>query len=367
MSQFVAFIQIVAALVCATLAGGALLGRPPLTRKRVFFAAVNTAIALWILGYAVSNLAAPGLIASMSGYSSPLYWVWALTALGLASASLYWFLFGAALAGLDRLTRGWPLVALHVPAVYALAIMLSNPSHLLYETVANGTSARGPLALPHQIVSYGMTAIGTYLIIRTSWRRNTADGRRQAFAIGATAIIIVASALTWDLRIALGLEMPFNPTPVLFSLLSVVLVYEALSGGFPDLLPLARLEVFEAMADAAIVVDPQMRIAAINPAAGRMFPRALEGDRMETVHAGIARHAYACLHHGANDLMFETHVGDAVYWGRVRHADVADPSKGCVVLLTDLTELRHAQTELIRMGRTPTPARRRSGAEHTVR
>lgn len=363
MSQFVAFIQIIAALVCATLAGGALLGRPPLTRKRAFFAAVNAAIALWVLGYSVSNLIAPGLIASMSGYTSTLYWVWALTALGLASASLYWFLFGAALAGLDRLTRGWPLVALHVPVVYALVIMLTNPSHLLYETVANGTSARGALALPHQVISYAMSAAGTYLIIRASWRRQSVEGKRQAFAIGATSIIIVASALTWDLRVVLGLAMPFNPTPVLFSLLSVVLVYEALSGGFPELLPMARLEAFEGMADAAIVVDPQMRIAAINPAASRMFPRAVEGDRMETVHAGIARHAYACLHHGANDLMFEAHVGDAVYWGRVRNADAGSPAKGCVVLLTDLTELRHAQTELMRMGRNPVPVRRRSDVE----
>lgn len=343
MSQLIAFVPIVAALVCATLAGGAMFGRPPLTRRRVAFALLNASVAMWTLGHALARFMSPGLVSSMAGYSSVLYLAWAIQAVGFSFAAANWLLFAATVSGNERVMAGWRLFAWYLPGVYGIAVMLSNPSHMLYETVADGAARYGVLAVPFQAYSYLLVAYGTYLIITSSWRKGTQDGRRQTFAFGATAIVLVVAALAWDLRQHIGFSLEFNPVPPLLAMLSAVLAYETLSGGFEDLLPLARMEAFEAMADAALVVDPQMRIAAINPAASRVFPRATEGDRLDELHSGIAKHVYACLHHGASDLMFETAIGKAIYWGRVRRADSEDPAKGCVVLLTDLTELREAQ------------------------
>jgi len=61
-------------------------------------------------------------------------------------------------------------------------------------------------------------------------------------------------------------------------------------------------------------------------------------------------HRERCLGSDSPETTFETLFDGTVLWGRAIPLVANETPLGCLVLLADLTDLRAAQTELIRLG-----------------
>ncbi len=117
-----------------------------------------------------------------------------------------------------------------------------------------------------------------------------------------------------------------------------------------DLCLRAHEQAFEEMSDAAVVVDTRLHVVLANSAARRLFPRMRPGDAVAEHCPPLTTHMEHCLVSDLPETTFETLFDGTVLWGRAIPLVEGETSLGCLVLLADLTDLRAAQTELIRLG-----------------
>jgi PAS domain-containing protein len=318
-----------------------------------FFVLLNAATASWSLGYFfVLNM--PGVVdASLSPLGSAPQLLFVAMIVGVAAAPTYWFLFAASYAQLTEWTRGWRLGLVHLPLAYTFVVGLTNPlHHLLVRQASPGAEpSYGPLALPHQIGTFVLIGLGIWLIWSSSWRRGTRASRKQAVVLGAASVVPMLGGLAWSLRHALGLALTVNPTPVLFPVLNVALAYELLRTGLADIVPYATQQAFNAISDAAIALDRDGVIVAFNSAAKDLFPAVELGVGLGEVSPDLSATAGTCLASAASYAGFDLEQGERVFWGRARPTrDQRGIPMGCIVLLTDVTEVRLTQSKLLRLG-----------------
>ena len=328
----------------------------PLSRKQRFFVGLNLSTALWCLGEFLLVNYAPGKAAGTFGYRDPGYAITMVIALGVVGSAFFWFLFGAEHGGRRSWAKGGALWMASLPGVYTLLAVATNPSHGLLTTqaAAHGPVVSGPLSPGYLVGIYSLVILGALNLIRGSRGRGNHDGRRQALLLAGATLMPLLGGILWQLREYLPVVIDVNPVPSLFALLQLVIVHEVVVGGLADLIPHARAAAFDAMHDAAIVLDPQLRVVTLNRAASRIFPMVEEGAPIDEYFATLGQHARTCLERHPEGVNFEADLGGSVYWGRVRQP--AGRNAGCLILLTDLTDLRSAQAELMRLGVGPRPA-----------
>ncbi len=319
-------------------------------RTVLFFMLGNLATMLWSFFYAVELNLDPAFALDVSTIGSPEYFVYVFEIVGLAAAPTYWFLFAAAYARKTSWTRGWRLALAHFPFVYTVAIAVTNPVHQLFVSqAAPGASVEyGVLALPSQIMTFVLVGWGTWLLVVTLWRSGTDGNRRQAAVLGVAASAPLIGAILWALRDVLDIPLSANPTPVLFVFLNAVLLYQVLLKGLVDIVPVASFQAFRTMADAMLVVDSKNVVVALNSTAERILPLAETGMRLDEAAPEVYRQAKGFLESSVEYVEFELSDGDDIYWCRVRRTlGQRQQPVGFIVLLTDVTELREAQSELI--------------------
>ncbi len=336
----------------------------PLSRKQTFFVLLNISTALWCFGTFLLDNYAPGMHPGTFPYTDPGYIISMALTVGVGGSCLLWFLFGAEHAGVGSWTRGTALWVVSLPTIYTFAVTATNPSHHLFATQAHASApvVGGPLAYPYLIGTYAVAIVGTVLLIKGSWSRGSSTGHRQALVLGMAACLPIAGGVVWQLLTFSSLDVGPNPVPALFALLQLVVVHEVITGGLSDLLPHARSAAFNAMNDAAIVLDSRLRVMTMNRAALRVFPMIEEGMPIEEYFSTLGTHARTCMEKYPDGVDFEADLGGSIFWGRVRKPDGRD--EGCLVLLTDLTDLRSAQTELLRLGIKPGVETVRFAASH---
>ncbi|MBN2405665.1 MAG: PAS domain-containing protein [Coriobacteriia bacterium] len=336
----------------------------PLSRKQTFFVLLNISTALWCFGTFLLDNYAPGMNPGTFPYTDPGYINSMVLTVGVGGSCLFWFLFGAEHAGLHSWTRGTALWVASLPAIYTFVVTATNPSHHLFLSQASASAPviGGPLAYPYLISTYAVAITGTALLIKGSWSRGSSTGHRQAIVLGAATCLPTAGGFAWQLLTLSSLSVGPNPVPALFALLQLVVVHEVIAGGLSDLLPHARAAAFDGMHDAAIVLDTRLRVITMNRAALRLFPMIEEGMPIEEYFSTLGTHARTCMERYPDGVDFEADLGGSIFWGRVRKPDGRD--EGCLILLTDLTDLRSAQTELLRLGIKPGVETVRFAASH---
>lgn len=353
MVSVVSLFPLTAGLLSIFLGALALAGTRPVNRSLRYFVALNVSTALWCLTYFVL-LNMPGVTdPAVAPFGSLPHVLAVVEALGVGAAPTYWFLFAASYASRTRWATGRARILAHVPLVYTVVCVATNPLHRLFVVSAlpDGSAVYGPLMVPHQIAAYVLIGLGTWLIVSSSWKRGTAEGRRQALVLGAAVLVPAVGGALYAVRGPLGLDIPVHPTPVLFPVLNVALAYELLRAGLADIVPYATMQAFDAISDAAIALDDEGIIAAINAAARDILPDADLGVRLSEVAPDLASAADACLLSAASYAGFDLDRGERVYWGRARPTrDRRGTPMGCILLLTDVTEVRMTQTKLLQLG-----------------
>jgi signal transduction histidine kinase len=270
--------------------------------------------------------------------------------LGISLLPPAWFAFIMQYTGRARWVNRYTLAALVVPSV-AVIVLLANPStHDLVRYYEPGAAADpdaiaqvGPLFWPFlvyaNLVVWGSTALFVWTLMHVSrmyWR--------QSLLLTVTVLLPSVANVAHNLN--LGPFGRVEPTPFLFVLTGLVLVWGIFRFHLLDLAPIARSSVLETIQDGVVVLDPYRRVVNLNPAA----ERALGVPTSEAV----GRQAEALL--AVEPSVLQAEAPEQVVLGDRRHELTSAPLRdrggretGRVVMLRDVTDRQRAHDRLVRL------------------
>ena len=117
------------------------------------------------------------------------------------------------------------------------------------------------IALANQLYMFTLMGVGIALLVRFGIRSDTAFNNQVIMLIAAGSVPLLGNISYYA-----GIS-PFNPTPVLFVLSGLVIVWAVLWEGFLDLSPIGRGSVIENLEAGVLTVDRNHRLVDINGAA----------------------------------------------------------------------------------------------------
>jgi PAS domain S-box-containing protein len=192
---------------------------------------------------------------------------------------LAWLVFSLYYANRVRRLRLSFLTAIALLPTATLILVATNPLHhrmfTSFDIVAAGNHyvmyARfGPWFWVHTVYSYGCIAAG-FLLLTRHLLSTPAHFKRQV------ASLMIACAAPW-ISNAIFLFKPdllhyFDMTPIAFSVSGIVFMWGILRYRLLDIVPIARDTVIQNMDDCVIIVDTDMHIIDLNPAACTLIGR----------------------------------------------------------------------------------------------
>jgi serine phosphatase RsbU (regulator of sigma subunit) len=168
--------------------------------------------------------------------------------------------------------RTWALLGIE-PAIVLVSLAVPATSEWIHFYTAEQEMAiwldqapvagAGPLFWPHAAYTYGLVLTATVvLVLRLA--RITRTYRKQAAAMAAATLIPIVGNLVYNIdpTVTSGVD----PTPFLFAVTAVVLVWGFFRLRLLDLVPVARGQIVEQMVDGVLVLDVYGRVVDANPA-----------------------------------------------------------------------------------------------------
>ncbi|MFI7585700.1 histidine kinase N-terminal 7TM domain-containing protein [Spongisporangium articulatum] len=187
------------------------------------------------------------------------------------------------------------LALLCVEPVTVLTLLALPQTHDLIHVYEGQTlfgapypSSGGPVFWFHAVYTY-VVMFSAVIALTVAMFRVARPYRRQAMVLVAASVLPMVANFLWNAE--LGDRPTVDPTPALFAITGVVLVWGFFRLQLLDVVPVARGVVVEQMADAVMVLDAYGRIADANPACSRLLgtPRAaLVGRRAVDYLPGLA-------------------------------------------------------------------------------
>lgn len=264
---------------------------------------------------------------------------------GISTVSTHWFLFGAAFFRKQKLTAGWRRMAAYAPLIWSVVFMVSNPlRHFFFSTYEPDTWTYGAAFWVYSFASYILIISPIYWAVRAVMAARDRFYKRQTRVMALLCLPPILGNLLWITRHQTGIDLSLDPTPLLFTLTNVLIAYALLHLGWLKILPVAINEVFNAMSDAAVVLDKDGRVVEVNPSALGVFPGIERGDLL----ASCAPRLAASLGEGEKEMNkeFEIPLKHSVYWGRMIEMRARNETAGSLVILTDITERKRDEEEL---------------------
>lgn len=301
-------------------------------------AVFSTATAIWAGGNAVQ-------VASRSLHGKLL--AVDVQYVGILVVPVAWFVFAAEYTGREEWVHRRSVGALAIFPVVLFVAVLTNDAHSLVRTGATlettGGVVRiarefGPLFWVATAYSWLVSSLGTMLLVEHAIRVGS-EYRRQTVAI-LTGVTVPWAAQMMYLSGATSVE----PESV-FGVTAAAFGYAIFRHDFLDVVPVARDQVFEELADGIIVVDGDGRVADVNSAAEHLLGVDVQpGDHVEESLPAVVRGSIGRGDSGPVRVEQE---------GRVRHLKVStSPVSGAkigeLVVLRDVTELQQRRSELDR-------------------
>ncbi len=225
-------------------------------------AAFLAAVGIWTISYGLELSATD--VATARIFSGVKY-----LGITLLPVSLIAFVHRWTAAG--RPLRRSVVVALLVPPAVVMTLLALPQTRDLVHTYpvtprhvfGSPVPEAGPLFWVQAAWEYSLLVLGTVLLVfRVA--RVARPYRRQALALALAAVLPLAGNLLYNLE---KLPILLDPTPFLFTVTAVVLVWGTFRLRLLDLAPVARRLVVERMGDAVLVLDAFDRVADANPAA----------------------------------------------------------------------------------------------------
>lgn len=203
--------------------------------------------------------------------------------LGVVSSPVLVFLFIRRFV-LQRPLRDRRLALLWVVPVAVFLLAATNGSHRLVWTSFSPSPVSGSnLFVYHHGPAFWVNVAYAYLLVAASlvylvraYVRFRGLPRRQA------AALLAAVPWPWLANIIYSLGLSPSPgldyTPLGFTVTGAIILWSIYGLQLVDLVPVAREKVIDCMSDSLIILDPDDRVMALNPAALRMLQKIEAAD-----------------------------------------------------------------------------------------
>ena len=283
---------------------------------------------------------------------------------GIESAPVLYLLFVLGWTRQDSWLSGRRVALLFVVPAIAVGMAATNEAHhLLWSSVtlidAWGVTAvyeHGPWFWVEVAYSYLLIGAGLIALIAAMSRYPTVYSTRMRIVVVGSLVPFVGSVVY-----VAGLDSSLHAdlSSIAFAIAGLIGAWAILRFRLLDVVPVAWSTLVNSFADAVLVLDPERRIAAVNPSAARLlgtggdavgqaidhalhrFPELLvvcrgTGDREAEIPLDPGQS-------GQRDLEQSVLSSQTVRWFNVRVTAIADKrgrDAGCLVVLRDVTERR---------------------------
>jgi PAS domain S-box-containing protein len=195
---------------------------------------------------------------------------------GITTIGLTWFLFAYAYSTGRKLPNKNYLLLLVVP-VAILILAFTNESHLLLWPEVRPVSSipgadliyeHGPAFWVNAIYNYVLLAFGTFLIVRTALGSKEIYRWQMVGLVSSAVIPWLGNLISLSgLSPVPGLDL----APISFVLTGVIIAWSIFFLRLLDMLPVAQDQVIANLTEGVVVLDPNNRIADLNPKARQML------------------------------------------------------------------------------------------------
>jgi PAS domain S-box-containing protein len=287
---------------------------------------------------------------------------WAkLEFLGIVYVALGIFIFAMHYSGRGNVVSTGRVALLSVVAAVFFIFALTNEWHHQIWTSIQFTNDQpfGPLDLQHGTVFFFLVAFLYILIALTTLAFFQVATRTQSLYQSQSRIMLAGMLIPWVANIiyVTGLNpFPFlDLTPIALTFTNIFLSISFLRYRFMDLRPVAHDSVFNAMKDGVVVLDQKERIVDINPVGTFIFQDTAEllGRDIKSLLPKWSEWHEANPHGEFNQEISVNLAGDALTFS-LRTTSVFDQSgkrNGRVILISDITEQKQAQREIMEASR----------------
>jgi PAS domain S-box-containing protein len=315
------------------------------------FIAVCFFASVWALGY-IFELDSTELIVKIWGVK--------IGYIGVIGVPLSWTAFALAYSGhAEWLTKRNILLALIFPIITYIVILTSEYHNWFFTEFGLQTDPVSGLILIknplgwwfwlHAVYIYGVLIFGSYFLVREYWSKR--DVYRSQIIVNMIAIL-----LPWisnGIVLAGLLPVRIDITSVMFSISILALGWGFLRYRLLDILPVAHRAVFESISDAVIVLDSNLRIIELNPAALELFklpPNSIIGNSFQSVfRPWVQVNDKSLQTHGFHkEVILETE-GEPIRWlhlfvSTLRNA--SNQNDGHIITLRDVTSIKENESAL---------------------
>lgn len=211
--------------------------------------------------------------------SAKIFWI-KVAYFGIVGLPITWLIFALIYTRREKwVTRRNIALLMIVPVLTLLAVWTNNVFHLMWKAIWLDTSLIPPVDAVshnfwfwiHSAYSYSLLLLGT-LCLFDLFRKSKGIYRKQAISL------LLAAMVPWiaNLLYIIGVK-PFavvDPTPLAFAITGVVFFW-ALSRLqlLEAIMPIAHDVILQSMADGVVILDTQLRVIELNPAAQNILKR----------------------------------------------------------------------------------------------
>jgi len=303
----------------------------------------------WALAYAVQ----------VAGLDIPTQMLWSnVKYVGIVGCPLMWILFAFQYSGLEKwATRRNVLLLSIVPALTLILVWTDQWHGLVRRDWRMVTLGSYPAAATTQgawwwfntLYTYTLVVWGVVLLLRAT--RSQTLYRSQAIALMIGALAPVAASLMFITRVLNPLH-PLDIVPFGFTITGVAFAWALFRFKALDLAPIARDAVIENMRDGVMVLDAEARVADLNPTMARVVGRAASDLLGRHAKEALTQwpelaERYRNVTEAQSEIVFE-HDGNRRHYD-LRISPLTDRRgqfRGRLVVLRDISELKHTQAEL---------------------
>jgi len=326
-------------------------------RRRQMVGARGLALLMLAVGW---WLLANALEASALTLSAKTFWA-VVEYPGIEIAPVLYLLFVLGWTRQDgRLTRQAFALLMVVPLVSVGMAATNDWHHLLWQSVrlidAWGVTAvydHGPWFWVEAVYAYAVTGAGILALVVAIYRYPQVYSSRIRLVIAASIVPVVGSVVY-----AAGFDASVHAdlSSIAFAIAGLIAAWAVLRSQLLELVPVAWPTLVDSLADAVLVLDPERRIAVLNPAASRLLgiDRNAAGRPIEAMLPQFPELVAVCSGTGDREAEIPMEPGRGpdghTRWFNVRVTairDVRARAAGSLVVLRDVTE-RRQMVETIR-------------------
>ena len=280
--------------------------------------------------------------------------------IGILGLPLSWTAFALAYSGhTSWITKRNIMLALIFPIITLIVIFTNQYHHWFFTDFGLQTDSASGLILIydplgwwfwlHAVYTYGILIFGSYFLVREYWEKR--EVYRSQIIINMTAIL-----LPWisnGIVLAGLLPVRIDITSVMFSISILIFGWGFLRYQLLDILPVAHRAVFESISDSVIVLDPELRIIELNPAAVEMFKLNIGevlGKSFQSVfRPWVQLNDKALQTHGYHREIVLENDGEPVRWLHLYVSALrngASTTEGHIITLRDVTSIKENESAL---------------------